>query len=269
MVIIEADLESSRALATRLVIEEAKILEERQGKELLRRERMLWAKKVERDEITRLKKVERERKIMIHKHAKDITNHEKDTERLNIRLSAMNSNFDEERAKYHKNINKVKASVQLETHKFHQQEILRRELVAKEVENRKEVLQTVADLRQWVDEMYVKLKEAKYAAKVAMKGKLKSYSAVEKRLHLLTALRVKLTEVQDNLADESHQMAGLEKMQKLQLEIKRERPVGWQGVSLKWPVHIVLLICELLVNGTPPSAVTDNIQTKSAAMTGQ
>ena len=67
---------------------------------------MLWAKKVERDERTCLKEVERERKIMIHKNAKDITNHEKDTERLNTRLSAMESNFDEERSKYHKNINR-------------------------------------------------------------------------------------------------------------------------------------------------------------------
>ena len=56
-------------------------------------------------------------------------------------------------------------------------------------------------------------------------------------------------------------------MQKLQLDIKRERPVGRQGGSSKWPVHIVLLICELLVNGTPPYAVPANIQTMSAAIT--
>ena len=31
----------------------------------------------------------------------------------------------------------------------------------------------------------------------------------------------------------------------------------------------MLLICNLLVNGTPPSAVPDNIQMMSAAMTGQ
>ena len=117
--------------------------------------------------------------------------------------------------------------------------------------------------------MYVKLKEAKSAAKVAMRGKLKSDSAAEKRLHLLTALKVKLVEARDNLADESHQRSGLENMQKLKLEIKRERPVGRQGGSLKWPVHIVLLIFELHVNGTPPSAVPANIQTISAAMTGQ
>ena len=35
MVVMEAELESSKALATHLGIEESKILEERQGKELL------------------------------------------------------------------------------------------------------------------------------------------------------------------------------------------------------------------------------------------
>ena len=78
---------------------------------------MFWAEKVARDERTRLKEVEREKNIMIHKHAKNVTNHEKDTEHLKTRLSAMESNLGEERAKYHKNINKVKASVQLKTHK--------------------------------------------------------------------------------------------------------------------------------------------------------
>ena len=137
MVIIESELELSKALATHLGIEEAKILAERQGKELLRRERMFWAEKVARDDRKRLKEVEIEKKIMIHKHANYVTNHEKDTECLNTRLSAMESNFDEERAKYHNNLNKVKASVKLETHKEHQQKILRRELVAKDVEKRK------------------------------------------------------------------------------------------------------------------------------------
>ena len=58
-------------------------------------------------------------------------------------------------------------------------------------------------------------------------------------------------------------------MQNIQLANKRERTVGWHGGSSKWPVHIVLLICELLVNGTLPYDVTANIQTMSAKMTGR
>ena len=56
---------------------------------------MLWAEKVARYERTHLKEVEREKKITIHTHTKEVTNNEKDTESLNTRLSEMESNFDE------------------------------------------------------------------------------------------------------------------------------------------------------------------------------
>ena len=52
------------------------------------------------------------------------------------------------------------------------------------------------------------------------------------------------------------------------MEIKRERQVVRRGGSGKWLVSIVLLICELLVNGIPPSAVPANIQTVSVLLTG-
>ena len=58
---------------------------------------------------------------------------------------------------------------------------------------------------------------------MANKGKVKSDSVIEKRLHLLTDLKVKLAEALDNLADESHRRVGLEKIQKIQLDIKRDR----------------------------------------------
>ena len=57
-------------------------------------------------------------------------------------------------------------------------------------------------------------------------------------------------------------------MRTIQLDINRERQVGRRGGSGKWKVCIVLLICELLVNGTPPSAVPANIQKFSAALNG-
>ena len=42
----DAELESTKALGNYIVIEEAKILAERQGKEAVRRERMFWTKKI-------------------------------------------------------------------------------------------------------------------------------------------------------------------------------------------------------------------------------
>ena len=108
--------------------------------------------------------------------------------------------------------------------------------------------------------------EAKSAAKVVIKGKMKSESIAEKRICLLTDLKTNLDEAQDNLSDESQQSVGLQKLKKIQLDIKRERTVGRHGGSSKLSLHIVLLICELLVNGTSPSAVAANIQAMSATI---
>ena len=52
----------------------------------------------------------------------------------------------------------MKYLVDNQTHEVHEQNILRQEAVKKEVDNRKEVMQTVADLNQWVNEMALELK---------------------------------------------------------------------------------------------------------------
>ena len=66
--------------------------------------------------------------------------HEKDSQRWNRRVSAIETNFDENISKSKKN--EVKALVEHQTHKIHEKNILRREEVAKDVEKRKEVLKT-------------------------------------------------------------------------------------------------------------------------------
>ena len=63
----------------------------------------------------------------------------------------METTFDEEIYKSKNNLDEVKAFVEHQTHKVRKKNILRREAVSKEVEKRKEVLQTVADVYQWVD----------------------------------------------------------------------------------------------------------------------
>ena len=54
----------------------------------------------------------------------------------------------------------------------------------------------------------------------------------------------------------------------IQLDLQREITMGWHGGSSEQPVHIVLLICKLLVNGTSTSAVAANIKKMSYTMTG-
>ena len=152
---------------------------------------------------------------------------------------------------------------------------LRRAQLEREREKRRLVEQTVDDLYGWIDELHIEISDHKEITKLAKSElktehnkRLKQSSIAFKRLTLLKDLKCRLHEAKDMLTDESHQREALERMQTIHLEIKRERSVGRRGGSGKWPVHIVLLICELLVSGTPPSAVPANIQTASAAFTG-
>ena len=95
-------------------------------------------------------------------------------------------------------------------------------------------------------------------------------------------MEIRLGKLRDDLADESNARASadanadeekalrekLERMRVIRTEIKKEKPIGRKGGGHRWPVHVVLLVCELLVSGTPPSAVPGSIQSSSVAFTG-
>ena len=88
------------------------------------------------------------------------------------------------------------------------------------------------------------------------------------RLQRLKDLKLLVGELKEELSDESHIQETLQIMSTILLQIKWERTIGRQWGSLWWTVHIIMLICELLVNGNPPSAFPDKIQTSYAAITG-
>lgn len=48
---------------------------------------------------------------------------------------------------------------------------------------------------------------------------------------------------------------------RMKKEWSDEQAAGRRGGGRRWPVWVVQLICELLVNGTPPSAIPSNIET--------
>ena len=133
---------------------------------------------------------------------------------------------------------------------------------------------TIKDLHKWVDELHVEPLDTKASAKISKKhlnsektklAKLNTVTVI--RLELLKNMKVRLDKVKSDLLEESQQCAALERMCTIQLEFKKERPVGRRGGAKRWPVHIVRLICEMLVNGTNPQAVPVNIQTACAAFT--
>ena len=147
--------------------------------------------------------------------------------------------------------------------------------VVKLADERKAFEKTADEFHNCIDELHAELSDAKLAEKEAEKSmkleqrKLSKVKTVAvKRLEYLKSLKVSLNKAKEDIVDESHQRAALERMRKIHIEIKKERPIGRRGGGKRWPVHIVLLICEMLVNGTHTSAVPANIQTSSAAFTG-
>ena len=92
-----------------------------------------------------------------------------------------------------------------------------------------------------------------------------------RRLKKMKDLKIKVHELKDLLADESQQRETLEQMSVLRLKIKKERAVGCPGKSRagKWPVKIVLLICEMLVNGSSPQSIPKNIWSMTETITGE
>jgi hypothetical protein len=102
----------------------------------------------------------------------------------------------------------------------------------------------------------------------------KANSVAAKRLDLLKSMKFQLSALTEELAEtefdldsaqsklkeETLRREQLERLQAIRKEIKRERPLGRRGGGARWPVHIVLLICELLTVGNPPSAIPGTLQ---------
>ena len=160
-------------------------------------------------------------------------------------------------------VNKLRA-------KLHDEKMKRRKDVSSEVEKRKalksDMQEQLVGMDDWLNELDEEVKHAKRVTKAALKEKNKLKAVSDKRLTLLKELRVKLSETKDDLAEESNQRAALERMQTIGIQIKKERTIDRREGSGRWPVHVFMLICELLVNGTPHSAIPANIQSSHAAI---
>jgi hypothetical protein len=79
------------------------------------------------------------------------------------------------------------------------------------------------------------------------------------------ALQLKLSELEKQLDDANHSLKECNAISAM----SKERPIGRRGGASKWPPRVVQLVCEMLVNGTPPSAIPANIASLSAYQTGK
>ena len=63
--------------------------------------------------------------------------------------------------------------------------------------------------------------------------------------------------------------SSVENQREMKKEWEDEQATSRRGGARRWPVWVVQLICELLVNGTPPSAIPGNIQTMYETLYGK
>ena len=150
----------------------------------------------------------------------------------------------------------------------HDEKIRRRKQTQDTIDENSRFKKDLKCVKEWLSTMTTDLKKAKRDTKLQLKSNDRVKKIADKQLAVLKDLKTQVGQLKDELADESHERATFEKMATIRLQIKRETSVGRRGGSGKWPVHIVLLICELLTNGTPPSAVPANIQSTAAAFNG-
>ena len=172
---------------------------------------------------------------------------------------------------YTEKLTLFKAKLDSNSTKLHDLKLLRRADNLTKSDAEKKLQGDMAYLRGCVDEMSKELQCSKRDAKKAFLRSKKSDGIASRRLEVVRELRVRVTVLNESLADESHQRVALERLCALRIDIKRERVVGrnGNGGTGRWPVRIVLLICELLVNGTAPRAVPANIRSVSETITGQ
>ena len=97
----------------------------------------------------------------------------------------------------------------------------RRASAVKLADERKAVDKTVDEFHKWIDELHSELsdsklaeKEAKDRIKLEQRKMSKVKTVAAKRLEYLKSLKVSLNEAKEDIVDESHQRAALERMRK-------------------------------------------------------
>ena len=146
---------------------------------------------------------------------------------------------------------------------LHEEKMARREVVQKVMDENAALKSDIKDLCAMINEMSVEVNTANKEKNAALRKAVRNADKAASRYEKLKDIECRLARAVDNLAEESRNRYIVEKdwAAACRLEIKRERPIGRVGGSDKWTPEVVLLICELLVNGTAPAAIPPNIQT--------
>ena len=131
----------------------------------------------------------------------------------------------------------------------------------------KEKEEKISHLKQNLSTMSDEIKGNVKETRKALKEKKRLEMSLKRKDKILNEVLEKNNELRDVIEDESVTEGKNDSTSVL--KVKRESFVGRKGGGHLWPVRVVQLICELLVDGAPPSSIPRIIYTTSSTMTNE
>jgi len=203
-------------------------------------------------------------------------------------LEAEQEKLKVDREKWQDKIDKLDEKLNAATNRVHNEKQKNRDLIQKHIdevaEQEMEMNLTIQDLQEENFDMAEEWKAAMAEKRAAVKRTKRVVLESTTRLAKWRAERDARREAEDELARMSKEakvqkeildryQAAVEACQDTKKDMKKEwdkdRLAGSRGGGRSWPVWVVQLICELLVNGTPPTAIPGNIDAMYETLYGE
>jgi hypothetical protein len=159
----------------------------------------------------------------------------------------------------------------------------RRKEIGDEMSKRENLEREILDYNEWIMELEQEMKDASAKEREATKKLHKSKALCYERLQKLRKETQARRDTEDELVNVAKALSHTEEELQIvnalyelsnntKLHMKKEWDTSLRNVrggSRQWPTWVVLLICELLVHGTAPTAIPNNIQTLYTTLYGK
>jgi hypothetical protein len=213
-----------------------------------------------------------------------IEQHTKDKQQWKLRLAQAKEQVVDEAEKWRINLNKLEEELSAANDRVYNQKIKHRDIVQKQIDN---ATLNQQRLQNYIDSLEESNEELSRELQLALSGKRASERQTAKarkiaadRLQKWHDERNKRKEAQDLAAKVEKAARDAEKLileykettqdtrRQMQKEWADEDAAARRGGGRRWPIWVVQLICELLVNGTAPSSIPSNIETMYETLYG-
>jgi hypothetical protein len=193
------------------------------------------------------------------------------------KLCALEDKLDTMKVHHQVEISKRRTEIDTMKVRHHEEKSKRRTQMRVDKSKRKKLEEEIHDLNNWIFELDNNRKATEANERDALDKYYNAVSDAQSRLHKWHQEREKRCEAEDKSAEkdksakkqlemyahllEEFKTATADPKRSMQKEWDNEEAARHHGGKRSWPPWVVQLICELLVTGTPPSAIPQIIQT--------